>query len=103
MLPFDFSINVVGFPRLRVIELDGLQHFENVYFDGKTSELDRIRKHDKIKTHFCMDNEKHLIRIPYSNIENMEKYLIKFLGVTEKADTNNENVILMLCGNEYFN
>jgi very-short-patch-repair endonuclease len=43
-LRFDFYL-----PKFNLlIELDGQQHFEDVYFDGKTSHLELTRHHDQI-------------------------------------------------------
>lgn len=59
-LPFDFMININGEKRL--IEFDGLQHFEkkeSIYYNPTVS------KHDEIKNNYCKNNGIKLLRIPY--------------------------------------
>jgi hypothetical protein len=68
-LPFDFYIP----SKHMCIEFDGRQHFgdDTGYFKH---DKDTIR-HDKIKNDYCMRNEITLIRIPYWDINNIEKIL----------------------------
>ena len=74
-LPFDFYLP----ERNVLIEFDGIQHYEVVeHFGGK--EKFKIRKeNDNIKNKFCTDNNIDLIRIKYSDINNIEKILTKLL------------------------
>jgi hypothetical protein len=99
LLPFD--IRVYGYRRRIIIELDGEQHFYDVYFDGKTSKLERTRINDGTKTHFCIENDIHLLRISFSETKNMEKHIKMFLDRVEEADENGEESVFMLCGKEY--
>jgi hypothetical protein len=72
-LSFDFYI-----PELYIcIEYDGQQHFYPVkYFGGKRKFL-ITKKHDKIKTDYCKKNNIKLLRIPFYEINNIEKILSK--------------------------
>lgn len=74
-LPFDFYLP----ERDILIEFDGIQHYEVVeHFGGK--EKFKIRKeNDNIKNKFCIDNNIDLIRIKYSDINNVEEILTKLL------------------------
>lgn len=69
-LPFDFffTINNKSF----LIEYDGSQHF---YGWKNKSTLPRIKKSDSIKTKFAHDNDFVLIRIPYTEFDNIETIL----------------------------
>jgi signal peptidase I len=68
-LPFDFAV----FKEKKLIlllEADGKQHFEKVYFGGiseeeATKNFNYVRWHDEIKNNFCKQNNINLIRIPY--------------------------------------
>lgn len=74
-LPFDFYL-----PRYNIlIEFDGIQHFEIVkHFGGLNSFIDR-KIRDTVKTIYCKDNNIKLIRIPYWEINNIDKILNKEL------------------------
>lgn len=79
-LPFDFYLldyNVL-------IEFDGEQHYSVVRFNGMNQQdaennFITIKKHDEIKTQFCIDNNIPLIRIPYTERGNIDVYLKKQL------------------------
>ena len=74
-LPFDFYI-----PSLNIaIEYDGMQHFEIIkHFGGLDGFIDtKIR--DTVKTIYCKENNIKLIRIPYTEYDNIEKILEKEL------------------------
>lgn len=78
-LPFDFYI-----PSLNIaIEYDGKQHFEVVPFskdENKNIEnFKRCQQNDKIKTQYCKDNNIKLVRIPYTEFDNIEEILKKEL------------------------
>lgn len=73
-LPFDFAI-MENNKVIALIEYDGELHYKKVdYFGGKKQYLDRVRK-DKIKDQYCKNNNIKLIRIPYWEIENIEKII----------------------------
>ena len=74
-LPFDFYI-----PSLRmIIEFDGKQHYEPMDFFGGEKAFERLKLNDKIKNDYCEDNYINLIRIKYTNIENIENILKKYI------------------------
>lgn len=75
-LPFDFYL----FDYNILIEFDGEQHYHVVRFNGMNQEdaennFEIIKKHDDIKTRFCVDNNIPLIRIPYMERSNIDSYL----------------------------
>lgn len=74
-LPFDFYL-----PNFNMcIEYDGRQHFEPVNFSSNPQEtkdnFELTNRHDKIKTKYCKDNNIKLLRIPYTELDNIEKIL----------------------------
>lgn len=75
-LPFDFYLPVQN----TIIEFDGKQHFEETHFFAHQSKkIDSITSytqyHDTIKNEYCISNNINLIRIPYTQINNIEKIL----------------------------
>lgn len=98
-LKFDFY--VTGFQYDILIELDGEQHFEIVRFGGMEN-LDDTQERDKIKFKYCLDNNKHLIHISYSEMKNMEKHLINFFDlILDMQKLNIEHPATVFCGKEY--
>lgn len=76
-LPFDFYL----YDYNTIIEFDGRQHFgETNYF---TYSFEETKKHDKIKNNYCKSNGVYLIRIPYWNIDKIEKILDQELVLHE--------------------
>ena len=81
-LPFDFYI-----PSKNIcIEYDGEQHFMPVKF-GKSQTKEQMQekfdlqlRRDKIKTAYCSDKNILLIRIPYTEFNNIDKILNKYLS-----------------------
>ena len=69
-LLFDFFIDDIN----TVIEYDGRQHFNN-YIDFYGDDLEYMRKHDKIKNQYCIENDIRLIRIPYWRKDCIEEIL----------------------------
>lgn len=69
-LPFDFYL-----PDMNVaIEYDGEQHFKpKFYYDEKG--LEEIKIKDEIKNEYCKSNNIKLIRIPYTEFDNIENIL----------------------------
>jgi len=71
VLPFDFYI-----PSLNTaIEYDGIQHFEPKDFFGGEESFNKLKKHDSIKSNYCMENNIRLLRIPYFQYEEIENIL----------------------------
>jgi very-short-patch-repair endonuclease len=63
------------------IEFDGKQHFTPQSFGSDKSEKAKIdhfigvKYRDNIKTQFCVDNNVKLLRIPYTDIDNIDSIL----------------------------
>ena len=78
-LPFDFYVK----DKNTCIEYDGEQHFEPVKFgDGESAErvkykFETQQRNDNIKTEYCQNNGIKLIRIPYTDFDNIESILDK--------------------------
>lgn len=78
-LPFDFYIP----SKNTCIEYDGQQHFMPVRFSKSVTESDSIstyksqQKKDSLKTEYCNRNGIKLIRIPYTDFDNVENILDK--------------------------
>lgn len=62
-----------------LIEYDGEQHFHPVEFFGGEKAFYTIQKRDNLKTNWCIQNGKRLLRIPYftQNIEEKIKYFLE--------------------------
>jgi hypothetical protein len=61
-LPFDFYL-----PELNIcIEYDGIQHFNPNHFFGGFSYHTKLKRHDEIKTLYCINNKINIIRIRYN-------------------------------------
>lgn len=70
-LPFDFYI-----PSMNVcIEFDGELHFRPIERFGGEKRFETYKLHDEIKNTYCKQNNVKLIRIPYWEIDNIEKIL----------------------------
>lgn len=77
-LPFDFYL-----PKLNIcIEADGIQHIKAYKFFGGEEKFKTLKKHDKIKDNYCLSNNIKLIRISYSEINNITKILSQELLVS---------------------
>lgn len=80
-LPFDFYL-----PDLDIcIEYDGIQHFEPVKQWGGEKRFRATIKKDKIKSSYCLANNIKLIRIPYTEFDNINSILTKEL-IKEKNE-----------------
>ena len=75
-LPFDFAIFSNTGDLLCVIEYDGEQHYHYIEHWHKTEEgFKQQQLRDSIKTDFCKINNIKLIRIPYTEFDNIEQIL----------------------------
>lgn len=72
-LPFDFYFELDS--QRFLIEYDGPQHAQPIKHFGGNSGFERTKKNDSIKTRFAQDNGFHLIRIPYTQFDNIESIL----------------------------
>lgn len=59
------------------IEYDGIQHFEPLFGE---IEFEETIKRDKIKSGYCEKNNIKLLRINYTNFENIPKILESVLN-----------------------
>lgn len=86
-LPFDFAI-LNNDKLISIIEYDGIQHFTPINFSGSESEMLNIfkvtQKRDKIKNDYCNKNGIKIIRIPYTEYNNIENILNEQLNNNEK-------------------
>ena len=64
---FDFYVN-----DSYIIEYDGRQHFiqGNGVYDNK-EKFTKTREHDKIKNNYCFQHDIPIIRIPYTELDNL--------------------------------
>ena len=70
---FDFYV-----PKLNLcIEYDGQQHFKPVKLFGGQLGFEYRKLCDSIKTQYCLDNNIPLLRIPYTQFNNIEQILIE--------------------------
>lgn len=77
-LPFDFYITSKNI----LVEYDGEHHFRPVNFNGISDEEalanhQNTLKHDAMKNDYCSKNQLPLIRIPYTDYNNIESILDK--------------------------
>ena len=76
--PFDFAI-FKDEKLLGLIEYDGEQHFESIDFFGGEEKLKLQRERDERKNKWCKENNIRLIRIPYTEYDNLTlEYLLSF-------------------------
>jgi len=77
LLKFDFYL-----PKYNIcIEYDGLQHFKPISFFGGNEQLKENKKRDKIKNKFCKNNGIFLIRIPYTEFNEIRYILSSLLNL----------------------
>lgn len=80
-LPFDFYLDSLNI----AIEFDGSQHFcSGKKFFHKSYNFDTVKKHDDIKTNYCKENQIKLIRIPYWQIDKIDKILDKEINYSHE-------------------
>lgn len=73
MLPFDFYVHNKKSKLL--IEFDGEQHFKSVEHFGGDENFQITQLRDKIKNNFALSNNIPLLRIPYTEQDNIESIL----------------------------
>jgi hypothetical protein len=77
-LRFDFALFDESDNLTALVEFDGKQHYTGWDFKNGDQNYDSllvIQRNDNIKNNYCIINEIKLIRIPYWEIENIEKIL----------------------------
>lgn len=75
MLKFDFYLPYHNL----CIEYDGIQHFCPIGIFGGINGYKKVLIYDNIKNIFCLDNKITLLRIPYTEYNNISKILNKYL------------------------
>lgn len=74
-LKFDFAIFNTNNELKCLIEYDGECHFYPIEKFGGEEGLSLYKIRDNIKTEYCKNNNLNLIRIPYTELDNIEKIL----------------------------
>lgn len=74
-LRFDFVIYADNGDIIKAIEFDGQQHFYPVDFFGGERVFKEQVERDKIKNLFCEEEEIPLLRIPYTEYDNIDEIL----------------------------
>lgn len=82
-LSFDFYLTDKNI----CIEYDGIQHFQLIEAWGGEEAFNQAKKRDKIKNDYCKAHNIPLIRIPYTQYDNIEEY-IKCLCEGEESISN---------------
>ena len=77
LLRFDFAVfSDVNYKNLLcLIEYDGKQHYEWIKGWLTKEQFETLQHHDKLKDEYCMNNNIHLLRIPYWDLEDIEEIL----------------------------
>lgn len=77
ILPLSFDFWLPDYNTL--IEFDGIQHYKPVGYMNGQEKLAYTIKCDKIKSEYCKENNIHLIRISYKDLNKIENILDKLL------------------------
>jgi hypothetical protein len=90
-LPFDYQLIMFNI----LVELDGIQHFEEVYFGRSqhNQQLTLTQQRDSIKTEYTRIKNIHFIRISYSEIANMENHILTFIQDVQSSSVRVERFI----------
>ena len=78
-LPFDFKIDYEDGSFI-LIEYDGRQHFEGNAFNSNEEQFKIQQKRDEIKNNYCKSHNIELLRIKYTDYDNIEKILNEIIG-----------------------
>ena len=83
-LRWDFKVDLFGCPAY--IEYDGRQHYVPVKFGGMSMEkaqkaLVKCQHHDELKNIWATDNSYALLRIPYTEFENIFELVRTFVSI----------------------
>ena len=78
-LRFDFAIFDKNDKIKYLIEYDGEQHYKSIEWFGGKGDFEKRKIHDEIKNKYCRKNNILLIRIPYWELNNIEKLLDQLL------------------------
>ena len=78
--PLAFDFVIYSHNNMKLIEYQGIQHYEPVGFGGDASlNYQRVVRHDKIKRIWCEENEVELLEIPYWELGKIDTILVNFL------------------------
>lgn len=77
-LPYDFAIMKNGKP-IAFIEYDGRQHFIPIDIFGGEDGFINTKERDNIKNKFAADNNIPLLRIPFTDLDNIERIVNDFV------------------------
>lgn len=76
-LRFDFAIlNSKGKVEM-LIEYDGMQHYKPSSYFGGQEEFERVKLRDRAKDDYCKEHDIPLLRIPYTEYENINEILYR--------------------------
>ena len=79
-LPFDFAVlGSSSQSPILLIEFDGEQHFRAVDYFGGQPTLKRTQQNDRIKNAYCEKHSIPLLRIPYTEQDNIEQLITEKL------------------------
>ena len=67
-----------------LIEFDGSIHFKSNELLGGDTAFQERRESDVIKNVFCLQNNKHLLRISYNYIKTVQKIVENYLNMKNK-------------------
>lgn len=85
-LRFDFAVFDKNMTLVFLIEYDGEQHYMPVDFKGRgekwaEEEFKILKTHDKYKNDYCINNNIPLLRIPYTEFDDIETILNKQFNI----------------------
>jgi hypothetical protein len=83
-LPFDFAIWINNL--FYLLEYQGSIHFIPVEIFGGEEQLIEVKKRDKIKKEYCLNNNVSFIEINYLDFDNIENILEKELKIQIKEE-----------------
>ena len=90
VLRYDFIIFQNNLP-VRLIEFDGPQHQLEVEFYGGKEKLELTKKYDAIKNNYALSHNIPLVRIPYTERDNITLEMIMGDKYLIKEDNNNKD------------
>ncbi|MBU9707134.1 DUF2726 domain-containing protein [Paenibacillus sp. AK121] len=82
-LNFDFAV-FKDEKLMCLVEYDGEQHFQPVKAFGGKEGFAKVKKRDQLKDQYCKENEIKLIRIPFTQFDNIEGILERELKILSK-------------------
>ena len=82
--------------RNTIIEYDGEQHFQNIYFKDFYNNQDFVNSvnRDHFLERYCKENNINLLRISYKNKHRLEEVINTFLKTGEDISTHVDPILL---------